>query len=363
MGSRRTLVALAAAVALVAGAVTVGRSRGGGQARDPYRHLISDDCRPAVVPAGPATPSGEPEPLRPVWCYRLPVMPATRVDGTNSWVDEFDTGMDMGRFQDGDMGYRVFPDIDNGGPRRSLLFLNQNHWMVDTGGGSNGGVLVRPDRGFRFEEGRLVIEADVAAGLPAYSDSASVEIDVSTASAPTGRVVDQQYGYGLFGGQWTFGCRFQADRQVTCSLFNASGAPGDPAVFGNEQGRVWQMLPFQHVGTTNVGGDSSGENGDAFRACAPGQIDLLCRDRFCLELAKDSVRILVNGQLYFEQSGIAPKYQLPDELLNDDIYTYFTSWVNRPLKPAYRFHWDRLAVNPTGLPSPAPSFGLSTRPR
>jgi hypothetical protein len=238
MGSRRALVALVAAVVLVGGGLAVARSRAGGGYRDPYRGLITGGCGPGVVPAGQATPSGEPEPLRPVWCYRLPVQPATRVDGANSWVDDFNTGMNMRRFQDGDMGYRVFPDIDNGSPRRSLLFLNQNHWMVDTAGGTNGGVLVRPDRSFRFEDGMLVIEADVAAGLPAYSDSASVEIDVSTAPAPTGKVVDQQYGYGLFGGQWTFGCRFQADRQATCSLFDASGAPGDPAVFSNEQGRV-----------------------------------------------------------------------------------------------------------------------------
>lgn len=355
-------MAFVAALALAGSGVAVASGQGwlgiGGGTADPFRSLRTPGCGPAVVPAGQANPPGEPEPMRPVWCYRLPPMTATRVEDTNSWVDDFDTGSNMGRFQDGDMGYRVFPDIDNGAPRRSSLFLNQNHWMVDTAGGSNGGVLVRPDRSFRFENGELVIEADVAAGLPAYSDSASVEVDVSTAPAPTGHVVDQQYGYGLFGGAWTFGCRFQADRQITCSLFNASGTPGDAAVFGNEEGRVWQMLPFQHVGTTNVGGDATGENGDAFRACDPGRMDLLCRDRFRLELTKDSVRILVNGQLYFEQSGIAPKYQLPAELLDGDVYTYFTSWVNRPLEPAYRFHWDRVAVNPAGPPMPAPSFGL-----
>ena len=362
----RRAAAIAAAVVLLGGGVAVARGQGwlGGRSepaasRDPFRSLMVPGCGPAVVPAGQATPPGEPEPLRPVWCYRLPVMAPTRVDGENSWVDTFDTGMNMGRFQDGDMGYRVFPDIDNGGePRKSVLFLNQDHWMVDTAGGTNGGVLVRPDRSFRFQDGTLVIEADVAAGLPAYSDSASVEVDVSTAPAPTGHVVDEQYGYGLFGGQTTFGCRFQADRQITCSLFNASGAPGDPAVFGNEQGRVWQMLPFQHVGTTNVGGDASGENGQFFRECDPGQMDLFCRDRFRIELTKDSVRVLVNGHLYFEQSGISPKYQLPPELLDGNVYTYFTSWVNRPLKPAYRFHWDRVAVNPAGPPAPALSFGL-----
>lgn len=273
-------------------------------------------------------------------------MPTTRLSAANSWVDEFDTGLNMGRLGDGDMGYRVFPDVEHRGTRRSTVFVNQNHWMVDTADGQNGGVLLRPDRSFEFEDGRLVVEADVAAAMPAYGDSGSVEIDITTAPQPTGRVVDLQYGYGLFGGYWTFGCRFQADRQMTCSLFNASGAPGNPAVFGNEQGREWQMLPFQHVGLVTVGGDPGGTDVPSFRECGKAQIDLSCRDRFRLELSKDAVKVFVNGQPYFEQSELRPEHQLPDEFLSSDVYVYFTSWINRPLESAYRFHWDRLAVNP-----------------
>jgi hypothetical protein len=43
---------------------------------------------------------------------------------------------------------------------------------------------------------------------------------------------------------------------------------------------------------------------------------------------------------------------------------YFSSWVNRPLESSYRFHWDRLAINPRDAsgaelpPSAAPSFGM-----
>lgn len=331
---------------------------------DPYKNLALSGCNPAVLPAGQAFPSGEPEPLWPAWCYKLKAMPVTRVAHSNSWIDEFDTNKDMGRLEDGDLDYRVFEDIDHRDSIKSRAFVNQNHWMVDTAEGSNGGVLIRPDRSFRFENGRLIVEADVAAAIPAYSDSASVEIDVTTAPAPTDRLVDLQYGYGLFGGHWTFGCRFQADRQMTCSLFNASGSPGDAVVFGNELGRVWQMLPFQHVGKVNSGGEPSGENADYFRRCADNQMDLYCRDRFRLELTKDSVKAWVNGRLYFEQSGIEPKYQLPDELIGSDLYVYFTSWVNRPLESSYRFHWDRLAVNPrdsSGAEVPAtpgPAFGL-----
>jgi hypothetical protein len=369
-GVRFVVVYVAAFCVLVAGGwlVTVGR-RGhtaSPAASDPYRYLETPGCKPATLPAGQAFPSGEPEPLRPIWCYHLAAMPTTRVSAGNSWTDDFDTQVNMGQLNDGDMGYRVFDDIDNArAGLTSRAFINQNHWMVDAAAGSNGGLLIRPDRSFRFEDGKLVVEADVAAGLPAYGDSASAEIDITTAAAPTGHVVDAQYGYGQFGGNWTFGCRFQADRQMTCSLFDASGAPGDPSVFGNELGRVWQMLPFQHVGVVNFGGQPTGETNAFFRECGTNRMDLQCRDRFRLELTKDSVRVFVNGHLYFEQSGIDPKYQLPPEFLNSDVYTYFTSWVNRPLQAAYRFHWDRLAINPTGPagdplpPSAAPSFGLT----
>jgi hypothetical protein len=364
-GPWRFVIAYSTALCvLVAGAWVVAVSRHGHATgvADPFSYLATPGCTPAVVPAGQANPSAEPEPMRPIWCYRLAPMPTTRVSSGDSWTDTFDTQVNMGRLTDGDMGYRVFPHVNAVGQMKSEAFLNQNHWMVDAAAGSNGGLLIRPDRSFRFEDGKLVVEADVAAGLPSYGDSASAEIDISTAPAPTGRVVDTQYGYGQFGGSWTFGCRFQADRQVTCSLFNASGAPGDPTVFGNELGRVWQMLPYQHVGTVNFGGEPTDETAGYFRECGANRMDLLCRDRFRLELTKDSVRVFVNGHLYFEQSGIDPKYQLPDEFLNSGVYTYFTSWVNRPLESAYRFHWDRLAINPIGPsgdpvpPSAAPSF-------
>jgi hypothetical protein len=337
-------------------------------AKDPYRSLASADCSPAVVPAGQAHPSQELEPIRPAWCYSLARMPTTRENGQNSWTDEFETGIDMGLLHDRDMAYRVFSSIEHRGSRRSVAFINHGHWMVDTAGGENGGLLIRPDRAFRFEEGKLVVEADVAAAIPEYEDSASIEIDITTAPAPTGAVVDLQYGYGLFGGYWTFGCRFQADRHVTCSLFNATGKPGDAAVFGNELGRVWQMLPFQHVGKFTYGGEPKGSAAQFFRQCAKNQMDFFCRDRFRLELGTDTVKVYVNGSLYFEQSNIEPQYQLPDEFLNSEVYVYFTNWSNRPLQPAYRFHWDRLAINPkdpSGLelpPSPAPSFGQTGVP-
>lgn len=360
MTRRRLAAVLAVLLAVVGGWAYLRHDQ---NSEDPYLDRSTAKCAPPVLPAGQADPAGEPEPLRPAWCYRLAAMPVTARSGPNSWLDDFDTKTSMGRLADRDMGYRLFDAVEHRGTRTSAVFVNNDHWMVDTADGGNGGVLLRPDRTFRFEDGRLVVEADVAAGIPEYADSASVEVIVSTAPGPTGRVVDHQYGYGAFGGHWTFGCRFQSDRRVTCALFNPTGSPGDPVVFGNELGRVWQMLPFQAVGRVAAPGVPTGGE-PVFRTCADNQMDLYCRDRFRLELAADSVRVLVNGEPYFEQSDIVPAYRLPAEFLAADLYVYFSSWVNRPTAEAYRFHWDRLGVNPRDAagvrlpPSAAPSFGV-----
>lgn len=356
------LFGVAAIVVVAIGITLAGRARSDSATGDPYRAQRSGSCASPVLPSGQAHPSVEPEPTLPIWCYRVAAMPVTRVNGENSWADEFNTSIEMGRLNDGDMGYRIFNDIEHSGARKTRMFINQDHWMVDMAGGSNGGALLRPDRSFRFEQDRLVVEADVAAGIPEYEDATAVEIDITTAPAPTGKIVDLQYGYGLFGGHATFGCRFQADREMTCSLFDASGAPGEAKAFGNELGRVWQMLPFQHVGTASSGGNAAGENGRFYRACDRNEMDIFCRDRFRVELAKDAVRVFVNGHLYFEQSGLLPQYQLPAAFLDAPVYVYFVTWTNRPLQPAYRVHWDRIAINPRdssgafAKPSASPSF-------
>jgi hypothetical protein len=267
----------------------------------------------------------------------------------------------MSELQDGDMDYRIFA-VEHGGARQTGFFINNDHWMVDVAGGERGGVLLRPNRAFAWENGKLIVEADVAAGIFEYGDSAAVEIDISTAPAPTGKVTDVNYGYGVFGGEATLGCRFQADRSVNCALFDTQSRPGNPSVFGNELGRVWQVLPFQHVGAVQYGGEPLSSNGH-FRACPPNTMDMACRDRFRLELTKDSLKIFVNGMLHFEQSEIPPQYQIPDALVRGENYVYFTSWTNRPLEPVYRFHWDRIAINPLDEdrvplpPSESPSFG------
>ena len=245
-------------------------------------------------------------------------------------------------------GYRVFDGLDIEG---SVHWRHAQHWMVDVAtranrGGPTGGAMLSPNQSFRFQNGKLIVEADVAARHPDYGD-AWAEIDISTGSQPTQRRRDGLYGYDWFPGNYTLGCRFQRDSAVICSLFdNSSGdRPGG--------GRMWEMSWFQHVGSDVFGGQSFVDNGEFFRACARGQGDAACRDRIRLELTSTSLTVYVNGKLYFRQTGVPA---LPSGFVNGNLHVYYSSMVSGFKGDAVRFHWDRLAVNPTTGPSVSDTF-------
>jgi hypothetical protein len=226
-----------------------------------------------------------------------------------------------------------------------------------SGNGLLGGGMMRPDRSFRFENGKLVVESDVAAGITQYGPGGAdiwPEVVVTPAPAPTGKIPDSLYAYGQFGGTWSFGCRYQPTRVPVCSLYNPDGQPGNPSLFGTPAGRVWEMSNFEEVGTTNFGGypDNGGPLDKAWRTCNGTDPDINCRDRFRMELTKTSVTIYVNGVKYFEQTGL--KVPFPDALVNGNVYVYFAGWEVRQTAETIRFHWDHLAINPAGGPTSAP---------
>lgn len=80
--------------------------------------------------------------------------------------------------------------------------------------------------------------------------------------------------------------------------------------------------------------------------CAPSDPDTNCRDRFRVEIARDAVRLFVNGTLYMAHAGLPAAKQLPHELLEGDLYVYFASWVYLGKAETERFHWGRIAINP-----------------
>jgi hypothetical protein len=338
------------------------------------------NCSPNVVPTGQSNPPGsESEPMAPIWCFTLnPQGPPTRVTGANDWVDTFQGVTPMGRFDDGDLDYRVFDAVQNGGQARTQHFTNNNHWMDDNAGGFLGGAMIRPNRSFRFEGGKLVVEVDVAAGISGYldpggGDVAWPEVDISTADSPDGHpVVDGLYAYGRFGGFDTFGCRLHAGQKFTCSYEAArAGANGRDThpCFEFSPARLVEISGFEACGTTHFGGDPGfGAPGQYFRTCdSVSQVpDMMCRDRFRLELTQDGLTAYVNGVLYFQDTGWPARNQLTEAIASGStpVYVYLSDWQATPSQPAYRFHWARLAINPHAGdgsligPSAAPSFCL-----
>jgi hypothetical protein len=344
-----------------------------------YNPTPNPGCSPNVVPVGQANPPGSQlEPLAPIWCFNLnPPAKPCNVSGGNDWRDDFDCVAQYGQFNDHDYGYRVFDRVQNGGTNRTQHFTNNGHWMDDNSGGFQGGTLLRPDRSFVMENGTLVVEHDFAAGITGYLDSgggdvAWGEIVISSAPQPTGRVVDGLYAYGQFGGKDTFGCRLHAGQKLTCAYESArGGANGLDAFpcFEFSPARLIELSGFQGCGTTHFGGAADfGAPGQYFRTCdsvaqAP---DMMCRDRFRMELRRDGLKVYVNGALFLEDSGWPARNQLPAQwgTAAEPLYVYFADWQDRPNQPAYRFHWDNLAVNPHNPdgslrgPNAAPNFCL-----
>src|SRR5262249_21400703 len=203
-------------------------------------------------------------------------------------------------------------------------------------------------------------------------DIAWGELVISSAPQPTGKVVDGLYAYGQFGGQDTFGCRIHAGQKLTCSYEAARGGATGQDVFpcfDVSPARLVEVSGFERCGNVHSGGDPGfGAPGQYFRTCssAAQAPDMLCRDRFRLELRHDGVKVYVNGALYFEDSGWPARNQLPAQwgTAAQQLYVYFADWEDTPNQPAYRFHWPNTPLTPhtpdgsMRAPSAAPNFCL-----
>jgi hypothetical protein len=295
-----------------------------------------DPCWPYSLPVGAI--QGQPQPI---FCAIESQGPDTAQAGENAWLDTFDHGLMFADFTG--TRYRIFETV--GFIHRTLHWRHDNHWMVDVAVRSpntpipwgRGGALLSPDQSFRFENGKLVIEAVAAAGVTPYGTNAWPEIVISTGAVPvdTGSL----YAYDFFPEDWTLGCRLQATRYPICTLKNDGGSQAD----GKGSLQIWEMSAHQEVGATNHGGSPFQGRDQSWNLCEGTDPDMYCRDHFRLEITPTTLSLFVNGDLYFKQTDVPP---LPDELLNKDIYVYFASMVVSHPAEAIRFHWDALAVNP-----------------
>ncbi len=337
----------------------------------------------------------------PIWCYQQPpAIPATRISGANDWVDTFDNnGSAVLQFNDHDMGYRVIDALN--GPQRDFAvgtFVHNDHWMIDLADIStnrlSGGVLVAPDRQFSFENGTFVVEADAAPGADGMGGANRFyEIDVTPARDISAFTVDALYGYGAFGGVGAVGCRLERNDQggnFVCAMYDNSNrvtggeCPPDGRTCTNNGGRPGRVWETQGPGTavtaaSVIGGYPQfpipGTNlrlSDVWRQCAANApSDILCRDRFRMEITKTSIHLYVNGYaamfidgLFAVNPSTGADNRIPDFWFQQGVRPYFTSWINGGQHTPIRWHWDRVAVNPhdasghMAAPSAAPSFCL-----
>jgi hypothetical protein len=339
------------------------------------------------------------EPEFSIWCYQQPSpIPPTRSNGANDWVDTFDNSApSILQFNDHDMGYRVF-DVLYGSPNSFATgyFVNVNHWMIDLADVStnrlSGGVLISPDRQFSFENGKLVVEVDAAAGSDGMGGANRFyEIDLTPAAVPS-TVVDSLYGYGAFGGTGALGCRLERNDSggnFVCAMYDNSNrvtggeCPNDGRTCSDNGGRPGRVWETQGVGSPRTARSVQGGYAqypiagtnmrlrDVWRQCATNELDLHCRDRFRMEITKDSIHLFVNGfpamqidGLFAQNPATGADNRIPDFWFQRGVRPYFTSWINGGQHTPTRWHWDRIAVNPHdgsgnfAAPSAAPSFCL-----
>ena len=309
------------------------------------------DCRPAAAPLGALAPAV------PAWCNAAGATIDTAHPGPNSWTDSFGSGAMHAPLPG---SYRVFDAARRASPTvstsvyRTEHMLHNGHWMVDIAGhgapagvyeGSaedfytgpnNGGALMRPDAGFHFANGRLVVEFDVSAGMTAYGDRVWPEVIVTTAPAPSAVETNGWYGAGLFGGFPAIGCSFPADRLSECRIYD------DASIVA-------------HLNAEDRGGAATAFGGSpadaalaaAWHVCGATDPDVGCRDRFRLVLEPDAVTVFVNGVRYMEHRGLPAGARLPDALLHSTVYVYFGSWAYLVEPAVARVHWGRIAINPS----------------
>lgn len=369
---------------LAAGAAVLFLLAGFGDLTQIAPRLAAASC---PVPVGVANTATDPEPTVPLWCVTgLQAPPTTgALDGFGGYIDPFgETLTGPAHLNDGEAGYHV-TDIANGGNGQAQHGIMPGGYFVGDLAKltSEQGTDLSPNQAFHFQNGKLVIEADVAAGSFGFansdgSDYAWPEIDWSTSPTPAvNGSVEGLYGYGYFGGFTSAGCRLQARHALTCAVEDAAqnrplaGETQDAApCFPAGSSRVMELSGFESCGTTHSGfAEDFGAPKGVFRSCPQNTVDP-CLDRFRLEWSQAGLVAYVNGTKFAEDSGWDANHQLPAAVVSGQtpVYAHFFDFSDFSDSNVVRVHWQRIAVNPHDAagnplpPSASPTFGTNPSP-
>ena len=148
------------------------------------------------------------------------------------------------------------------------------------------------------------------------------------------------------------GAQWYDRRAVVCAAWDSSARSAGAG------GRIWEVSGHQNGESGWGAGAASvfarGDRAELWRVCQGEDPDLYCRNTFRLELERDRLAVFVNGTLIQEHRQFSTAQQLPGALVDEEVYVYFGSWTYKMGPGATRFHWDRLGVNPSWLPSSVP---------
>jgi hypothetical protein len=326
----------------------------------------------------------DPEPTIPVWCLDNLISPQKtgNLDGFGGWIDLFNnniSGNNPAHINDNEIGYHTYEDISAGGGQAiSQHWEANNYFVADLNKGAlDNGTDLSPAQSFAFQNGKLVLEGDIAASEPGFADASGAdnawaEIDWSTRPNPDASTInDNLYLYGYFRGAYSAGCRLQAHRSLTCAVeadHDLASVTGDQApCYSVSPARVIEMSGHQQCGSIHSGFSVDfGAPSDAWRICPQGTVDP-CLDRFRLEWSQNGFVAYVNGIKFAEDSNWPTQALFPSSITNGStpIYAHFGEFGDFTDNNVYRFHWGRIAVNPHNsngslmTPSASPTFGAT----
>lgn len=266
-----------------------------------------------------------------IWCYeQLSKEITTYKETANSFIDTFKTGI---AFTNCCGGYSIFQN--NQSDSKAVYWRQNNNWYVDTQGKS---TLIRPNKSFTFENGKLIVETTMSSSMPGYTEKNLSEIVITSAETTT-NTNQNTYAINAFPAYWTVGCRIVGSSQrIVCSLLNDK--------------KNGNTILYEKTVPPSVTGKA------AWKQCKTNESFSNCENTYRFELSRTSLVIFVNDIRYGQLTNLSP---LPEALLKGKVYVYFATTNLTNSEKTYRYHWGSIAINPVSV-TPTKKSSLTITP-